>query len=176
MVFQGRSDDARSTAAAAAQVYPKDGSTKGMIDCSQITGMSDEDEWTNEFRIQCSNITDDCEYIETYRMNAKTLGIASVNVSTQTAAQNAIGQIDKALDKISKQRSAYGAFQNRLEHSFANNENKAENTTAAESRIRDTDMALEMVSLTKNNILSQAGSAMLSQAMQQPQSVLQLLS
>ena len=172
-VFQ---NDQRSTPEAASVVYPKSNSTQGMIDCSEITGMTDADEWTNEFRIQCSNIVDDCEYIETYRMNAGVLGVDNVNVSTEEAARNSLVKIEKALSKVSEQRSAYGAFQNRLEHSYANNTNKAENMTAAESQIRDTDMAKEMVSLTTANILSQAGSAMLSQAMQNPQSILQLLS
>ena len=80
-----------------------------------------------------------------------------------------------ALAKVSEIRSNIGAEQNRLEHSYANNNNKSENMSAAESRIRDTDMAKEMVAFTASNIMSQAGSAMLSQAMQNPQSILQLL-
>ncbi len=173
-VFQ---EDALATEALAKVKYPKPGTTtEGSIDCSEITGMSDADEWTNEFRIQCSNIVDDCEYIETYKMNAQVLGVDGLNVSTQEAARTAIGKIEKALAKVSEQRSAYGAFQNRLEHSYENNNNKVENTQAAESRIRDTDMAKEMVTFTAANILSQAGSAMLSQTMQNPQSILQLLS
>ena len=147
----------------------------GAIDCSSLTRIS-TNEVVNRFRIQCSNITDDCEYIETYRMNASILGVANINVSTESSAQRSIRRIDNALNRVSEMRSAYGAFQNRLEHSYANNTNKAENLTAAESLIRDTNMATEMVSFTKNNILSQAGTSMLSQAMQNPQSVLQLLS
>lgn len=87
-----------------------------------------------------------------------------------------ISRVQKTLDYVLDARQKLGATQNRLEHSFYNNLNKAENTTDAESRIRDTDMAKEMVSFTTSNILSQAGSAMLSQAMQSPQSILQLLS
>ena len=169
IVFQ---NTGRSTPEAAKSVYNGPGK-EGSIDCSEITNMTLNP--VNKFRIQCSNVVDDCEYIETYRMNAKVLGVDSVDVSTEDAARGAIAQIDKALAKVSEHRSAYGAFQNRLEHSFANNENKAENITAAESLIRDTDMSSEMVKLTKDNILAQAGSAMLSQAMQNPQSVLQLL-
>ncbi len=150
-------------------------STKsGAIECKDLTNIKSV-AITNRFRIQCSNITDDCEYIETYRMNASVLGVDSVDVSTEEAARSAIAQIDDALDMVSDMRSTYGAFQNRLEHSYANNNNKSENMTAAESQIRDTDMAKEMVAFTASNIMSQAGSAMLSQAMQNPQSILQLL-
>ena len=87
-----------------------------------------------------------------------------------------ISRVQSTLDYVLDARQKLGATQNRLEHTYYNNLNKAENTTAAESRIRDTDMAKEMVSFTTANILSQAGSAMISQAMQNPQSVLQLLS
>ena len=150
-------------------------STKsGAIDCKNLTNITSA-AITNRFRIQCSNITNDCEYIETYRMNATVLGVDHVDVSTELAARSSIAQIDYALEIVSDMRSAYGAFQNRLEHSYANNNNKAENMTAAESQIRDTDMAKEMVAFTTSNILSQAGSAMLSQTMQSPQSILQLL-
>jgi len=87
-----------------------------------------------------------------------------------------ISRVQNTLDYVLEARQKLGATQNRLEHSYYNNLNKAENTTAAESRIRDTDMSTEMVKFTKDNILSHAGAAMLSQAMQNPQSVLQLLS
>ncbi len=160
----------------AKNIYPRSMlPNSGKIDCTSLTGITSEDV-INTFNIQCSNITDDYETIETYRMNATVLGVDNVDVSTEETARKAIKQIDDALNIVSEHRSAYGAFQNRLEHSYANNNNKSENITAAESRIRDTDMAREMVDLTKNNILSQAGSAMLSQAMQNPQSILQLLS
>lgn len=149
--------------------------SEGKINCTEITKAVDDEEFVNKFNIQCSNITDDYEIIETYRMNAAVLGVDSVDVSTQDAARKSLSKIDKALDKVSKHRSAYGAFQNRLEHSYANNTNKVENLTAAESQIRDTDMSKEMVRFTTSNILSQAGSAMLSQAMRTPENVLQLL-
>lgn len=80
-----------------------------------------------------------------------------------------------AISKVSSQRSALGAVQNRLEHTISNLDNVVENTTAAESRIRDTDMASEMVEYSKNNILSQAGQSMLAQANQSTQGVLSLL-
>ena len=146
----------------------------GRINCKDLTRIVSNDV-INTFPIQCSNVPDDNLIIETYRMNASILGVDNLNVSSQEGARTAIAQIEDALAIVSEQRSAYGAFQNRLEHSYANNTNKAENMTAAESRIRDTDMAKEMTILTTANILSQAGSAMLSQAMQNPQSVLSLL-
>ena len=94
---------------------------------------------------------------------------------TGKAATYAIDAISDALAKVSAQRSALGAIQNRLEHSIANLDNVVENTTAAESRIRDTDMADEMVTYSKNNILMQAGQSMLAQANQATQGVLSIL-
>jgi flagellin len=95
--------------------------------------------------------------------------------SGQANMKTAITKITSALASISKQRSALGAVQNRLEHTIANLDNVVENTTAAESRIRDTDMAAEMVNYSKNNILAQAGQSMLAQANQSNQGVLSLL-
>ena len=83
--------------------------------------------------------------------------------------------IQKAIDTVSSERSKLGALQNRLEHTINNLDTTSENTSAAESRIRDTDMATEMVEYSKNNILAQAGQSMLSQANQQTQGVLSLL-
>jgi flagellin len=100
---------------------------------------------------------------------------AGVDISTQGAADKAISTIDKALSKVSNERSKLGAVQNRLEHTINNLGTSSENLTAAESRIRDTDMAAEMMAFTKNNILTQAAQSMLAQANQQPQGVLQLL-
>ncbi|AKF95655.1 flagellin [Brevibacillus laterosporus] len=98
-----------------------------------------------------------------------------VDISTQKAADKAITTINNALNKVSEERSKLGANQNRLEHTINNLGATAENLTAAESRIRDVDMAKEMMDFTKNNILTQAAQAMLAQANQQPQGVLQLL-
>ncbi len=105
------------------------------------------------------------------------LGIAGLNVKdkTGTAATYAIDAISDAVAKVSAQRSALGAVQNRLEHTINNLDNVVENTTAAESQIRDTDMATEMVKYSKNNILQQAGQSMLAQANQSNQGVLSLL-
>lgn len=103
------------------------------------------------------------------------LGISNVDVSTSTGAQNAIELLDTAISLVSSERAKLGAYQNRLEHTINNLGTAAENLTAAESRIRDVDMAAEMMEFSKNNILMQAGTAMLAQANQQPQAVLQLL-
>ncbi len=108
-------------------------------------------------------------------MDKDGLGIADIDLSTKTGAENAIDTIDIALEKVSSQRSSLGAVQNRLEHSIRNLDTSAENLTAAESRIRDVDMAKEMMNFTKNNILQQAAQSMLAQANQAPQGVLQLL-
>ena len=110
-------------------------------------------------------------------MSAAGLGIKDLNVKDKTgmAATYAIDAIADAVSKVSAQRSALGAVQNRLEHTIANVDNVVENTTSAESRIRDTDMAEEMVNYSKNNILAQAGQSMLAQANQSNQGVLSLL-
>ena len=95
--------------------------------------------------------------------------------STQAAAKSLIGKVSTAIEDISKMRSDFGAIQNRLEHTIDNLDNVVENVTASESRIRDTDMADEMVKYSKNNILTQAGQSMLAQANQSTQGVLSLL-
>ena len=110
-------------------------------------------------------------------MSAKGLGVNGLRVdgATSTNADNAVETIKEAIQKVSTQRSALGAVQNRLEHTISNLDNVVENTTSAESAIRDTDMATEMVKYSNNNILSQAGQAMLAQANQSNQGVLSLL-
>ena len=110
-------------------------------------------------------------------MNSANLGVKGLNVTdaTGTAATYAVDAISDAIAKVSSQRSALGAVQNRLEHTIDNLDNVVENTTTAESRIRDTDMAEEMVEYSKNNILAQAGQSMLAQANQSNQGVLSLL-
>ena len=109
------------------------------------------------------------------QMNATCLGINAVKVSSFLVAGKAMSAIQKAITKVSTQRSALGAIQNRLEHTINNLNTTSENTSAAESRIRDTDMASEMVEYSKNNILQQAGQSMLAQANQANQGVLSLL-
>ena len=110
-------------------------------------------------------------------MSAKGLGVNGLKVdgADDTNALSAIETIKEAIQKVSTQRSALGAVQNRLEHTINNLDNVVENTTSAESQIRDTDMATEMVKYSNNNILSQAGQAMLAQANQANQGVLSLL-
>ena len=108
-------------------------------------------------------------------MSAAGIGVKGLNVSTEDDATAAIDRISEAIQKVSSQRSTLGAAQNRLEHTIANLDNVVENTTSAESRIRDTDMAQEMVNYSKNNILAQAGQSMLAQANQSNQGVLSLL-
>ncbi|WP_309088971.1 flagellin [Domibacillus sp.] len=108
-------------------------------------------------------------------MDADTIGAGSLDFSTNAGAQAGISAIDTAIAKVSEQRSKLGAVQNRLEHTITNLQTANENLTAAESRIRDLDMAEEMTQFTRNNILNQAGQAMLAQANQLPQGILQLL-
>lgn len=115
------------------------------------------------------------ESISTTKLGAASLKIKNVDMSTLSGARRSISAITRAIAKISDIRSALGAVQNRLEHTIKNLDNIVENTTAAESAIRDTDMADAMVEFSKNNILSQAGQSMLAQANQSTQGVLSLL-
>ena len=110
-------------------------------------------------------------------MDADTLGVGTehINLATQASAAAAITTIDTAIGKVSSERAKLGAMQNRLEHTINNLGTTSENLTASEARIRDVDMAKEMMEFTKNSILQQAATAMLAQANQQPQGVLQLL-
>ncbi|MEH6937379.1 flagellin [Bacillus sp. JJ664] len=108
-------------------------------------------------------------------MRTSALAISGLDVSTSAGAQAGLESLDKAIKSVSSERAKLGAIQNRLEHTINNLGTSSENLTAAESRIRDVDMAKEMMSQTKNSILSQAAQAMLAQANQQPQGVLQLL-
>ena len=131
-------------------------------------------------QVGAANVTGQRIKISIAKMDATSLGVSSIattkiSVATESGAQQAISKITQAIAKVSKQRSDLGAIQNRLEHTIANLDNVVENTTAAESQIRDTDMAKTMVEYTKNNILAQAGTAMLAQANQSTQNVLSLL-
>lgn len=114
-------------------------------------------------------------------MNASAIGVAATTVSaigsegSATDANKLTSAIDKALVNVSTQRAKFGAIQNRLEHTIKNVDNTSENLQAAESRVRDVDMAKEMMNYSKNNILNQAAQSMLAQANQQPQNVLNLL-
>jgi flagellin len=108
-------------------------------------------------------------------MGAAGLALTNTKISAQTDAQTAITTLDDAIKTVSEFRADLGSVQNRLEHTISATNNTSENLQAAESRVRDVDMAKEMMNFSKNNILNQAAQAMLSQANQQPQGVLQLL-
>ncbi|QAV25768.1 flagellin [Neobacillus thermocopriae] len=108
-------------------------------------------------------------------MRASGLTVNALSITTYSGAQAAISALDVAIAKVSEERGKLGAYQNRLEHTINNLKAAHENLTASESRIRDTDMAMEMTNFTKNNILNQAAQAMLAQSNQLPQGILQLL-
>ena len=127
------------------------------------------------FQIGANGVKDQRVTLNVDDMGADALGIATCDVSTREAANKSIQQIDAAVKKVSLQRADLGALQNRLEYTVNNLTTTNENLTNAESQIRDTDMATEMINYTKFNILQQASQAMLAQANQQPQAVLQLL-
>ncbi|MCI9377223.1 MAG: flagellin [Eubacterium sp.] len=113
--------------------------------------------------------------IKISNMQASALGLTGLSMTSFGAAGSSMDRIQSAINSVSTQRSYLGALQNRLEHTIANLDTTAENTQAAESRIRDTDIASEMVEYSKNNILAQAGQSMLAQANQSTQGVLSLL-
>ncbi|OQA07710.1 MAG: Flagellin [bacterium ADurb.Bin374] len=108
-------------------------------------------------------------------MSAKALGVDNLDLTSISGAQKSLSKLNKAIDKVSSERSKLGAFQNRLEYSINNLNTTKTNLSAAESRIRDADMALEMVEFTRNQIVSQSGTAMMAQANLIPQNILQLL-
>ena len=129
----------------------------------------------NKIQVQIGPTSTEILNIATTNMNTSKLGVKNISVSTVSKANSAITAINSAINKVSTHRAKLGASQNRLEHTINNLKTTNENMTAAESRIRDTDMAKEMAAFTKNNILNQAAQSMLSQANQQPQGVLSLL-
>ncbi len=169
-------------------LFVTDSSTNTTVELSNGTGLGDDDAFltqnnydsvasaggmtlqvgANEGQTMTFNIGD---------MSATALGVSgnNVRVDSQDRASSAITVIDAAIEKVSKQRSTLGAVQNRLEHTIANLDTSAENLQQAESRIRDVDMAAEMVEYSKYNILSQASQSMLAQANQSTQGVLSLL-
>lgn len=127
------------------------------------------------FQIGANGVEDQRVTLNVNDMSSSAIGVVNADVSTQDAANKAIEMVDSAVKTVSMQRAGLGALQNRLEYTVNNLTTTNENLTAAESQIRDTDMASEMISYTKFNILQQASQAMLAQANQQPQAVLQLL-
>ena len=159
-----------------------DGKTYTALDeATAISGLAEaklDDETTYEFSVEVQSgtvtveeVPDEDDGDSTYTLTAN----GGINVLSQTNADKAITTINDALETVSAERSNLGAMQNRLEHTIANLGTSAENLQAAESRIRDLDMAEEIMAFTKNNILQQAATAMLAQANMAPQSVLQLL-
>ena len=146
----------------------------GGVDGAEIMGAGRQRQ-VKSLKIQCSNAVNDVIWLQLERMDSAYIGVKNIDVTTEGGALDAINVVSKADLLVSEMRARYGAYQNRLEHSYNNNQNKLENTTAAESRIRDTDMAEEMVEYSKNNILKQAGQSMLAQANQSKQGVLSLL-
>ncbi|GAB6991336.1 flagellin N-terminal helical domain-containing protein [Paenibacillus pini] len=130
---------------------------------------------TNALQFQIGSNSNQTIGVGVDSMKTSDLHINKVDISTQAGATAAISTLDDAIKNVSAERSKLGAVQNRLEHTINNLGTSSENLTAAESRVRDVDMAKEMMEQTKNNILAQAAQAMLAQANQQPQGVLQLL-
>ncbi len=125
--------------------------------------------------LQVGSLKDQVIEVSIKNMNASSLGVNALSVTSNSSAGSAMKSIQSAIDLVSSQRSSLGAVQNRLEHTIKNLDTTSENTQAAESRIRDVDMASEMVTYSKNNILAQAGQSMLAQANQSTQGVLSLL-
>ena len=128
------------------------------------------------FKIGANTETVDTLTVTIGAMDAATLGVNSLDITTSTNASAALTALDAAINNVSSQRAKLGAVQNRMEYAVENLSTTSENLTAAESRIRDVDMAQEMVTYTKNSILNQSAMAMLAQANQQPQQILSLLS
>lgn len=153
------------------------GSTGGETGGGSGTGGATVGEAKNSWWIQAGSEAGQGINIQIGAMNTKVLGIEkdTVNILTQESSGNAITAVSGAIEKLSGQRSRLGAYQNRLEHTIYNLDNIVENTTAAESQIRDADMAELMVEHSSNNIIMQAAQAMLAQANHQPDGVLQLL-
>lgn len=143
---------------------------KNLLDGSWATGVA--------LQVGAEGTTANTISVSINKMNAEGIsvnGLKSSGVTNQANAQSAIGTIQKAISAVNKQRSDLGAIQNRLEHTIKNLDNVVENTTSAESQIRDTDMATEMVKYSNNQILTQAGQAMLAQSNTANQGVLSLL-
>ena len=125
--------------------------------------------------LQVGSLSGQAISISISNMDSSSIGVSGLQMTSFSSAGSAMEKIQSAINKVSEQRSYLGALQNRLEHTISNLDNISENTQAAESRLRDTDMAEEMVEYSKNNILAQAGQSMLAQANQSNQGVLSLL-
>ena len=175
LVIYSKGDRSSSESPTAAPKFPNASRTgDGGVDGAEIMGAGRQRQ-VKSLKIQCSNAVNDVIWLQLERMDSAYIGVKNIDVTTEGGALDAINVVSQADLLVSEMRARYGAYQNRLEHSYNNNQNKLENTTAAESRIRDTDMAEEMVEYSKNNILKQAGQSMLAQANQSKQGVLSLL-
>ena len=164
------------------------GTGGGLYDYTNLSGLTDgtftetqevlvsEQAPPDPLWIQSGANQNDGVWINTYDCRAKTLGVDPLIIDPRDQAEQSLMKLDHALNTVSTYRADAGAKQNRLEHSLRNVENTAENLAAAESRIRDVDMAQEMAEYVKYDILSQSATAILAQANQQPQTVLQLIS
>ena len=150
---------------------------KYVLSIARVEDVDISDTMTLSLHVGADSTEENQISVDIEAMSARGLGINGLRVDGEddTNALSAIDTIAEAIQKVSTQRSALGAVQNRLEHTISNLDNVVENTTSAESRIRDTDMATEMVKYSNNNILAQAGQAMLAQANQANQGVLSLL-
>ena len=158
------------------------------LEINQLTSEIDRVQSTTQFNtmnlldgsftgknLQVGSLSGQAIKLDISDMGASAIGVSGLKVTSFESAGAAMKSIQAAIDTVSTQRATLGAVQNRLEHTIANLDNVSENTQAAESRIRDTDMAKEMVQWSKNNILQQAGQSMLAQANQSNQGVLSLL-
>jgi len=125
--------------------------------------------------LQVGSLSGQAIKISIANMDASSIGVSKLGLNSYGSAGNAMKSVQSAINLVSKQRSSLGALQNRLDHTINNLDTTSENTQSAESRIRDVDMAKEMVQYSKNNILSQAGQSMLAQANKSTQGVLSLL-
>ena len=148
---------------------------KGKAGAYEFTHKLDDSKKTDGTKLQVGASGDQSIGFDIDFMRARELGLGGVEIGTLDKAKSAITSVDEAIKRVSSQRASLGATQNRLEHTIASNDNTAENLQASESRIRDVDMAKEMMNLTKLNILQQASQAMLFQANQAPNQVLSML-
>jgi flagellin len=161
-------DSAGNTYAALSKAVAADVSAAQMKASTEIK--NNLPTYLSTVKVSATSIT-----VNTSQPVGSTQVLASPDVSNYSNANLTLKAVQEAINKVSSQRSALGALQNRLEHTIANLDNVSENTQSAESRIRDTDMASEMVTYSKNNILAQAGQSMLAQSNQSTQGVLSLL-
>ena len=151
------------------------GTGSGLVDAHYDLNFTNQGSSEPDLYFQIGANTGQMISIGKVNLTASALGVHQIDMSTRSGAVDAIGKIDAAISLVSHARGTYGAIQNRLEHTIKNLDNTAENLQASESRIRDLDMAKEMMQFTKLNILSQSAQSMLAQANQNPQGILQLL-